>query len=116
MYRSNNKDKDGPNKSIWGKEQKEWLKNTLLASNATFKVLVSPTPMIGPDDAYKIDNHCNTDGFLYERDEFFKWVKDKGLDKKGFYLVCGDRHWQYHSVSKEGIEEFSCGALIDANA
>ena len=116
MYRSDNKDKDGPNKTIWGKKQKEWLKRTLLASDAKFKVLVSPTPMIGPDDAYKIDNHCNTDGFTYERDEFFKWLKETGLDKKGFYLACGDRHWQYHSISKEGIEEFSCGALVDANA
>ena len=116
MYRSDNKDKDGPQKSIWGKKQKEWLKRTLLASDAKFKVLVSPTPMIGPDDAYKIDNHCNTDGFTYERDEFFKWLKETGINKKGFYLACGDRHWQYHSISKEGIEEFSCGALVDANA
>ena len=116
MYRSDNKDEDGPEKSIWGKTQKEWLKRTLLSSDAKFKVLVSPTPMIGPDDAYKIDNHCNTGGFQHERDEFFAWLKETGLDKNGFYLACGDRHWQYHSVSKEGIEEFSCGALVDANA
>ena len=116
MYRSNNEDKDGPEKTVWGKTQKEWLKRTLLASDAKFKVLVSPTPMIGPDDAYKIDNHCNTGGFQNERDEFFSWLKETGLDKKGFYIACGDRHWQYHSISKEGIEEFSCGALVDANA
>lgn len=116
MYRSDNKDKDGPEKTVWGKTQKEWLKRTLLASDAKFKILVSPTPMIGPDDAYKIDNHCNTDGFEYERDEFFSWLNETGLSKKGFYIACGDRHWQYHSVSKEGIEEFSCGALVDANA
>ncbi|MEX2025733.1 MAG: hypothetical protein WEH44_00505, partial [Pirellulaceae bacterium] len=32
------------------------------------------------------------------------------------YIVCGDRHWQYHSISEGGIEEFSCGALVDENA
>ena len=115
MYRSNNSDPNGPQKTIWGKTQKEWLKKTLLASDATFKVLVSPTPMIGPDDNNKIDNHTNTQGFSHERDEFFKWLIKTGLNKR-FYITCGDRHWQYHSISKEGIEEFACGALIDANA
>ena len=116
MYRSNNNETDGPGKTIWGETQKKWLKDTLLASNAKYKVLVSPTPMIGPDDAYKTDNHSNTGGFTHERDEFFKWLKETGLDKNGFYIACGDRHWQYHSISKEGINEFSCGALVDANA
>ena len=116
MYRSDNKLADGPGKTIWGAKQKAWLKKTLLESDAKYKILVSPTPMIGPDDAHKIDNHCNTDGFQYERDEFFKWVKDNGLDKKGFFIACGDRHWQYHSISPEGIQEFSCGAFNDVNS
>ena len=51
-YRSPNKMPDGPNKTIWGKEQKQWLKQTLLQSKATFKILISPTPMVGPDDSY----------------------------------------------------------------
>jgi alkaline phosphatase/alkaline phosphatase D len=50
FYRSPNSMPDGPNKSIWGEEQKQWLKETLVASDATFKILISPTPMIGPDD------------------------------------------------------------------
>ena len=44
IYRSPNADPDGPAKSIWGAEQKAWLKQTLLESDATFKLLVSPTP------------------------------------------------------------------------
>jgi len=31
-------------------EQNGWLKQTLKASDATFKLLISPTPMVGPDD------------------------------------------------------------------
>lgn len=116
MYRSDNTDKDGPNKTIWGKAQKEWLKKGLLASDAKYKLLVTPTPMIGPDGNSKIDNHCNINGFQYERDEFFSWLNKTGLSKNGFYIVCGDRHWQYHSISSEGIEEFSCGALQDVNS
>jgi len=116
MYRSDNATKDGPEKTIWGLEQKAWLKETLQESDATFKVLISPTPMIGPDDIRKTDNHTNHGGFRHERDEFFSWLKETGLDKQNFYIICGDRHWQYQSIHPSGIEEFSCGALIDANS
>ena len=38
------------------------------------------------------------------------------FDQKNFYIICGDRHWQYHSIHPTGFEEFSCGALVDANS
>ncbi|MCH7990177.1 MAG: alkaline phosphatase D family protein, partial [Planctomycetes bacterium] len=116
MYRSPNAMQDGPEKSIWGKTQKAWLKRTLQESDAAFKILISPNPMIGPDDARKFDNHTNINGFQHERDEFFDWLVETGIAKRNFYIVCGDRHWQYHSISPKGIEEFSCGALVDANS
>lgn len=115
-YRSPNKMEDGPEKTMWGSVQMAWLKETLLASTATFKVLVSPTPMIGPDDKRKTDNHTNIGGFQYEGKAFFSWLIENDFKEKGFYIFCGDRHWQYHSISPEGIEEFSSGALVDQNA
>ncbi|MEM7474578.1 MAG: alkaline phosphatase, partial [Planctomycetota bacterium] len=78
--------------------------------------LVSPTPMIGPDDKRKNDNHVDIGGFQTEQMEFFDFLKAEGLDKGSFYMVCGDRHWQYHAVNPRGLEEFSCGALVDANS
>lgn len=116
FHRSDNNMTDGPGKSIWGATQKAWLKRTLAASDATYKILISPNPMIGPDDARKFDNHTNFGGFRHERDEFFAWLKETGVADRGFYLMCGDRHWQYHSVHPTGIEEFSCGPLVDANS
>src|SRR5690606_2923006 len=74
-YRSPNTMPDGPGKTLWGAEQKAWLQRTLRASDATYKILVSPTPMIGPDDAYKRDNHVNTEGFRHEGEGFFSWLK-----------------------------------------
>jgi arylsulfatase A-like enzyme/phosphodiesterase/alkaline phosphatase D-like protein len=115
-YRSPNAMEDGPGKSIWGAEQKAWLKKTLAESDATFKLMISPTPMVGPDDKRKFDNHTNVNGFRHERDEFFAWLNKTGIAKKHFYLVCGDRHWQYHALHPSGIEEFSCGALVDPNS
>ncbi len=116
FYRSQNSMPDGPDKSIWGNEQKQWLKDTLVASDATFKLLISPTPMIGPDDLRKTDNHCDVGGFQHERDEFFRFLQENGLNQQNFFFVCGDRHWQYHALDSTGFEEFSCGALVDANS
>ena len=115
-YRSPNKMKDGPDKVLWGAEQIAWLKRTLLASDATFKLLISPTPMVGPDDARKTDNHTNINGFQHEGLEFFKWVVANKLHQQGFYTLCGDRHWQYHARHPLGVEEFSSGALVDSNS
>ncbi len=106
---------DGPHKTIWGEEQRLWLNKTLIASDATFKILISPTPMIGPDDLRKTDNHCDIGGFQHERNDFFRFLKQNKIDQN-FVIICGDRHWQYHAVDATGIEEFSCGALVDANS
>jgi alkaline phosphatase D len=113
-YRSPNKMPDGPDKTLWGSEQREWLMRTLKASDATFKILISPTPMVGPDDASKTDNHVNLGGFRHEADAFFEWVQAQQIGR--FYTFCGDRHWQYHSVHPSGVEEFACGALNDENS
>ena len=115
-YRSPIHSPDGPEKTLWGKRQIEWLQTTLLESDATFKILISPTPLVGPDSGTKRDNHANIDGYRHEANEFFAWLTEHDFLNKHFYLVCGDRHWQYHAVHPSGFEEFSCGALCDANA
>lgn len=113
-YRSPNKEPDGPDKTLWGRDQREWLKRTLLASDVTWRVLISPTPMVGPDDAYKSDNHVNPKGFRQEGEAFFQWLKENRV--ANLFVICGDRHWQYHSIHPSGYEEFSCGALCDENS
>jgi alkaline phosphatase D len=115
-YRSPNAMPDGPDKSIWGAEQKAWLQRTLKASDAVFKILVSPTPLIGPDDASKKDNHVNERGFNHEGEAILAWLKENGIAPGRFFIVCGDRHWKYHSQHATGFEEFSCGALNRENA
>jgi alkaline phosphatase/alkaline phosphatase D len=115
-YRSPNDMKDGPDKTLWGAQQLDWLKTTLLESDATFKIIVSPTPLVGPDDAYKTDNHVNHDGFRHEGDAFHAWLKENGFIDNNLYVVCGDRHWQYHARHPGGLEEFSTGALVDNNS
>ncbi|MBN8418335.1 MAG: alkaline phosphatase D family protein [Verrucomicrobia bacterium] len=113
-YRSPNTMKDGPDKTIWGAEQKEWFKRTVKESTATWKVLVSPTPLVGPDRGNKNDNHSN-EGFAHEGDEIRAWVQANVPDN--FFVVCGDRHWQYHSVHPtSGVQEFSVGPASNSHA
>jgi alkaline phosphatase D len=114
FYRSPNNAPDGPDKLIWGREQRDWLMRTVKASDADFKVLISPTPIVGPDRGSKADNHAN-DAFSHAGRAFRRWTKDEGLEN--FFVCCGDRHWQYVSVDPEtGLREFSCGPASDKHA
>lgn len=113
-YRSPNTHPDGPHKTLWGGAQREWLERTLLDSDATWRVIVSPTPMVGPDTDRKRDNHANPDGFRHECETFFEWTVSRGIGN--LLVFCGDRHWHYHSIHPSGIEEFGCGAINDENA
>ena len=113
-YRSPNDVPDGPDKSIWGAEQKAWLKQTLLASDADFRIIISPNSVIGPDRIMKGDNQANINGFWYEGQAFLDWLKDNKIDN--VVLMNGDRHWQYHTIDKRNgrsINEFSCGPTHD---
>jgi alkaline phosphatase D len=110
-FRVANTEPDGPAKTIWGKEQKDWFKMTVDTSTATFKVLVSPTPVVGPDRVKKSDNHANA-AFATEGDWLRNFLSDRGL-----FVVNGDRHWQYVSVDPEtGLREFSQGPSSDIHA
>lgn len=113
-YRSPNSEADGPTKTLWGAEQRAWLMRTLKESDATWKVIVTPTPMVGPDRAGKRDSHANLNGFQHEATAFFEWLQAEKMTN--VMTFCGDRHWQYHSIHPLGLEEFSCGALNDENA
>ena len=111
-FRSANTDPDGPGKTIWGTEQKAWFKRTVRQSDATFRVLLSPTPLVGPDRANKNDNHAN-DGFAHEGDELRRFI----ASQNNLVVVCGDRHWQYLSVHPETkVREYSCGPVSDKHA
>ncbi len=112
VARSANTDPDGPNKTIWGAAQKAWFYKTVAASDATFKVVLTPTPIVGPDRGTKNDNLAN-EGFKTEGNEIRKFVGAQ----PNMVVITGDRHWQYHSVDpKTGTREFGCGPSSDVHA
>jgi alkaline phosphatase D len=123
-FRSPNSDPDGPSKTIWGPEQKAWLKRTLLASDASFRVLLTPDCIVGPGGEpgrarFELPeggaDSQGDGGFAHEGREFRHWVRENKL--ANLVVVNGDRHWQYHSVDPEsGLNEFSCGPVSDSHA
>lgn len=71
--------------SMLGPFQKKWLLEGVAASQATFKVIVSPVPFT-PN--IKPGSRDPWDGFPEEREEIFSLI-DK---TEGVFLVCADRH------------------------
>jgi alkaline phosphatase D len=111
-YRSKNTDPDGPGKTIWGSAQKEWLFRTLKESDATFKLLISPDPILGPDRDNKKDNYSNK-VFKYEGDEIRNYLKQ--FDN--VFICNGDRHWQYvTNIPGTTLWEFGTGPGSDSHA
>jgi alkaline phosphatase D len=112
-YRSANTMPDGPGKTIWGEAQKDWLEQTMKSSNASFKILFSQTPVVGPDrDKGKNDNYANK---AFETEG--EWARKFLSSVDNLYVINGDRHWQYVSVDDEtGLTEFSQGPASDSHA
>ena len=84
-YRQDPKDLDDP--SMLGEYQKQWLKEKLKTSSATFKVIASSVPWAegtkpGSDDTW--------DGFPNERTELFSFIVENEIE--GVVLISADRH------------------------
>ncbi len=111
-FRNSNTMPDGPEKTLWGEAQKQWFFDTVKKSDATFRILISPTPIVGPDRKNKNDNHANA-GFACEGDVLRSFIGKQ----KNMFIICGDRHWQYVSEDPEtGAREYSCGSTSDQHA
>ena len=111
-FRSPDESPDSPTKTIWGPEQLAWLKRSILESDAAFRLLISPTPIVGPDNPHQTDNHADA-AFRTEGNKFRDWVRENRI--ANFHVIAGDRHWQYASMDpRTGVREFACGPTSDA--
>jgi alkaline phosphatase D len=111
-YRTPNPEPDGPEKTLLGADQKAWLKKTVAESDATFRLIISPSPIVGPDKKGKADNLANA-VYQAEGDEIREFLSGY----KNLFVVCGDRHWQYASQDPvTGLLEFGCGPVNGKHA
>ena len=90
-FRSEDKMKDSidgkpnPEKRMLGQQQMEWLKNALLFSNATFKIIAVGSQALNPLSPYEDWRH-----YPAEYDELINFLKDNNIN--GVIFLTGDRH------------------------
>ena len=102
----------GPDPTMLGPVQKEWLLGKLGESTARIKVLVSPVPW---NYRAKPGSHDTWDGFRKERDEIFRLISEKEIN--GVVLLSADRHrsevWEIEWDGKYPIYEFLSSRLTN---
>jgi alkaline phosphatase D len=77
--------KPNPDKKMLGGKQMEWLKNSLIYSNAPFKIIVSGSQVLNPVSTF--DKLLD---FRLEYDELMNFIADNKIN--GVIFLTGDRH------------------------
>lgn len=108
-HRNARKGEKVADRTLLGADQKQWLFDSLRRSTATFRVVISGVPIVGPNVDYKSGEGGDSladDVFRSEGEE----VRRRLAAIPNTLVVAGDRHWQYHSIDPEtGLNEFGCG-------
>jgi alkaline phosphatase D len=77
--------KPSPEKKMFGRQQMDWLKNSLLFSTATFKIIAAGSQVLNILSPYEKLGH-----FPVEYDELMIFLKDNKIN--GVLFLTGDRH------------------------
>jgi alkaline phosphatase D len=100
--------KPNPEKRMLGKQQMEWLKNSLLYSNATFKIIAVGSQVLNPVSPF--DKWWD---FPAEYDELMNFLKEYNIN--GVLFLTGDRHHsEIIKVDREGtypLYDITCSPL-----
>lgn len=85
-YRTPHRAKETGEKSMFGKAQMQWLKDSLLSSDAPFKIIANGTQMMSnfaPDEGFA--------QFPEERKELIDFIRENKI--RGVLFITGDRHF-----------------------
>jgi alkaline phosphatase D len=77
--------KPNPDKKMWGKTQLEWLKNSLLFSRASFKIIATGSQVLNPVSPFDKLLNCPA-----EYNELMNFLSDNKIN--GVVFLTGDRH------------------------
>lgn len=88
--------KPNPDKKMWGKEQMEWLKNSLLYSKASFKIIATGSQVLNPVSPFDKLANCPV-----EYNELMDFLNVNKIN--GVLFLSGDRHHtEVIKVNREG--------------
>ncbi len=100
QYRRPNHELDGPNKTMLGTTQREWLVQSVTGSTATWKVVVSSVSLSVPSPQRVKDSWSNANilgfpernstGFALERDAILRDLRKGGV--KNLVFIVADAH------------------------
>lgn len=103
------------NPSMLGPVQKQWLKNRLKASDATFKIIVSSVPWADEAKGKMAGRYDTWRGYPQERKEIFDFLTENEI--KGVFLLAADRHradaWQHQRENDYPLWEFETSRLTN---
>ncbi|MEX0982980.1 MAG: alkaline phosphatase D family protein [Bacteroidales bacterium] len=112
-----NVDDTTSNLSMLGPVQKEWLKESLLNSNAAFKVIASPVPWSYAAKGGMEGRYDHWRGYKNERDEIFDFIYDNNIE--GVVLISADRHrsdlWMIERENGYPMYEFESSKLTNTH-
>lgn len=77
--------KPNPEKTMLGRQQMDWLKNSLLYSSATFKIIAVGSQVLNPASPFDKLSRCPA-----EYDELMNFLKEYNIN--GVIFLTGDRH------------------------
>lgn len=84
-HRSPNRMPDSPEKQMFGAGQMQWLKESLISSDAPFKIVVGGNQMLNP-----VAFHESFTNYPREQQELLGWIKGQKIP--GVVFLSGDRH------------------------
>jgi alkaline phosphatase D len=123
QYRSPNTAPDGPGKTMLGAAQRRWLLESLSASTAVWKVVVTSVPLSVPTGGRAHDSWSNANaqgipqehgtGFAVERDVILRALRQRGI--KNLVFLAADVHHaeliRHHPTPEWSFHEFIAGPL-----
>jgi alkaline phosphatase D len=114
QYRSSNSHKDGPNKTMLGSHQREWLLEGLTRSQATWKFIVTSVPLSNPKGGTLLipgnDSWArgpDGTGFFTELRAITDAIRTRGI--RNVVWLAGDVHYsEVHSydTDADGVVDF----------
>ena len=108
FYRNSDKAPDSPEKTMLGKQQLAWLKDALLRSKASFKIIANGSQMLNQHRGKEGWHH-----FPHERAAFLEWLDETGSD--GVMFISGDVHYsaltRFERKNSYPLYDLSCSPL-----
>ncbi len=94
-----------PSRTVLGTQQKEWLKQALLASDAKFKFIINEVPI----SEFLLLPYDRWEGYPAEREELLNFITDNGIENVIFLTT--DLHGAVVNTLENGCMEIIIGPI-----